>query len=466
MFWRRSDQERVEAPTEFVLPVRDEANENEFTDNVRVAIEWRGPFGSETDDEAAELGGEPLIYIITNVRAGEPTDLSEVVERVGFSKAGSINYVKGRLSDKTARAWIGAVQDFETPKIPSNESFATGDLDAQNESEFDANLALIRRIFSNLLRPSLTKILRSPAGVTPPVRIRNLWSATGPMKGTFADYCPDSITSFKNGGVRLSWDDQARFLTWTKWSRVPQTVPENSTSAGQFSPRGIAPWLVLACLLALVRLAFSAFRWPLAFWKTDFKTAVTQLDKDLAAENGRLQSLLDAANQKAKSLSVDLQLASVHAQNMESQLLTALRMIAGLREENASLKAQLTAQPSTRTPLELDSCWSREGERMVPVYRIAIKDEGFTVEPSWKDSESGWPPPFAGKMEPLKPIAGPRNLTPTEFAAAMTPYYQLGQKPEMNCRFFVDVTDETTNKDSWKSGLGMVERYFYKRLLS
>ena len=91
----------------------------------------------------------------------------------------------------------------------------------------------------------------------------------------------------------------------------------------------------------------------------------------------------------------------------------------------------------------------------------------FVVAPAWAaNSTQNWPEEFQGAMAgfPDTPITAPTKLDAATFSKRMMPYYDFG-KSGANCRFFVDVYDSTTTKESWKSGLETVERFFYKRLM-
>jgi hypothetical protein len=449
MFWRRSDREKIEGPAGFVWPVKEEAQDDEAINPPRnIAIHWHGPFAA-SDKALAELAGKPLLYVTIRPAAQAP----DAIERVGYTRNGNINYLSQRITE-AGMGWVGSVQNFDQLEALSDEAFKLGDQDAVSDAEFDANLALLRRVFSYTFRPRLTRIHQAVDAVPAPLRIVNSWSRTRTTKEEFCDYCPDSITFFRNAKVRAAWNDQARYFTWTARQRQRPAETPIVPQQADAPDRKTAPWPLIAGILALLLVggAVGIWLWP---------SGAPGLGKTV---DMKLQSALDAAQARIAALTADIEKSAAQIQSLRAQLSTALAKIAGLEKENADLTAQLSQPASTRPPLELDSCWSREGQRAVPVYRVTIRDNDFLVEPSWKDSRD-WPAPFAEKMGDLRPLSEPATLAPSAFSATMFPYYEQGIKPDMNCRFFVDVIDRTTNKDTWKTGLAMVERYFYKRLI-
>jgi hypothetical protein len=123
------------------------------------------------------------------------------------------------------------------------------------------------------------------------------------------------------------------------------------------------------------------------------------------------------------------------------------------------IPAQLTA----RGPR---ACWMRNGS-MVSTYRIIIRDDGFSLRPTWQDDGSGrWPEEFGPTMTSFrgKPVTAHAVLSRADFQKTMTPYYYYGRKQDTQCRFLVTVTNATTSPEAWTEGLELVERYFFKKI--
>ena len=112
------------------------------------------------------------------------------------------------------------------------------------------------------------------------------------------------------------------------------------------------------------------------------------------------------------------------------------------------------------------ACWMR-GDSMMSTYRITIRDNGFTLSPTWPaEGHGGWPDEFGATMANFRsrPIAPHAELSREEFQKAMRPYYYYGMKQDVHCRFLVTVSNATTTDEAWQAGLEMVERYFFKKI--
>ncbi len=108
-------------------------------------------------------------------------------------------------------------------------------------------------------------------------------------------------------------------------------------------------------------------------------------------------------------------------------------------------------------------CWvSREGD-IEYTYIVRVLDTGLRVEADWPVHRSG-----ILKKIGAPEITGPTSMTQSEFRSRMRVLYEYGQNSDPKCRFFVKVLDETgaSQKAAWRSGLKVVEGYFYKRFLN
>ncbi len=187
----------------------------------------------------------------------------------------------------------------------------------------------------------------------------------------------------------------------------------------------------------------------------------------------RLRSGLEEARTRFAQAQARIEQVTAQLNDAGVKLTTALQRVKLLEVENAGLKSTIAnfhpqAVFTGGVGIELQSCWKRADGKPLPVYRIDIRDNAFGVEPAWTDAGAQWPDSFASAMKdfPAAPVSGATPLTQDAFAAVMQPYYDFGTAANRNCRFFVDVTDNTTTKEAWKAGLARVERYFYKRLIA
>lgn len=112
------------------------------------------------------------------------------------------------------------------------------------------------------------------------------------------------------------------------------------------------------------------------------------------------------------------------------------------------------------------ACWMRSGS-MIATYRITVRDDGFAFAPAWEDdSEGAWPAEFDQVMEGFRgtPLNAQALVSRADFKKIMRPYFNYGMKQEAHCRFLVSVTNQTSSKEAWQSGLALVERYFFKKI--
>jgi hypothetical protein len=124
------------------------------------------------------------------------------------------------------------------------------------------------------------------------------------------------------------------------------------------------------------------------------------------------------------------------------------------------------AAPQTERRGGPKACWMRAGT-MIATYRVAIRDDGFSLAPAWDDgSEGAWPAEFNSVMDGFRgtPLTTQAQLSRADFKKAMRPYFNYGMKQEARCRFLVSVTNETSSQEAWASGLALVERYFFKKV--
>ncbi len=103
-------------------------------------------------------------------------------------------------------------------------------------------------------------------------------------------------------------------------------------------------------------------------------------------------------------------------------------------------------------------CWVTPNGQAEYTYKITITDLAFIVEPVWR----------AERAADLERIGASLNrdiviYDNEEFSRAMYPFLAFGVESDPECRFFVQVIDDTGPfKDAWQQRLALVEGYFYK----
>ncbi len=103
-------------------------------------------------------------------------------------------------------------------------------------------------------------------------------------------------------------------------------------------------------------------------------------------------------------------------------------------------------------------CWVTPDGRAEYTYKITITDMEFVVEPIWRRDR-------ATDIEQLGVSASRETISYDDesFSRAMYPFLAFGAESNPECRFFVQVVDDTGPfKDAWQERLALVEGYFYK----
>lgn len=103
-------------------------------------------------------------------------------------------------------------------------------------------------------------------------------------------------------------------------------------------------------------------------------------------------------------------------------------------------------------------CWVTPDGRAEYTYKITITDMEFVVEPIWRRDR-------ATDVERIGVSASRETVSYDDegFSRAMYPFLAFGAESDPECRFFVQVVDDTGPlKDAWQERLALVEGYFYK----
>jgi septal ring factor EnvC (AmiA/AmiB activator) len=153
----------------------------------------------------------------------------------------------------------------------------------------------------------------------------------------------------------------------------------------------------------------------------------------------------------------------------------AVNALARIETERDELKYRLVVAESRVTELERIAenatrdvqtlrfgkplCLLEPGEEQAFLYRVTMRNKSFDIAPDW-------PSRWAAKV---KEISGGRGsavqgLNEKQFRAIGRAFYKWG-RANGDCRFLVKVLDKTTNKNSYKAKLSIVEAYFFKREL-
>lgn len=155
-----------------------------------------------------------------------------------------------------------------------------------------------------------------------------------------------------------------------------------------------------------------------------------------------------------------------------SELVTKLRTLAEQRADSLKMVQSSTGEISrlrrqvdglrrevnlARGGSDFPSCWYDEAGDRVFLFDVALRDDGYWLQLTGSASEM--------RMTFLGPdptgVVG-HTLSEREFLEGVQHLY--GWSVEQECRFFVNVYDETgMSKDVFKQRLSVLERRFYKR---
>ncbi len=129
-----------------------------------------------------------------------------------------------------------------------------------------------------------------------------------------------------------------------------------------------------------------------------------------------------------------------------------------LQIRNLQLVGQLANLERRAGGVGKPPCWVTPDGQAEYTYKITITDLDFTVEPVWREER-------AQDMERIGASLSRDTVQYDDesFSRAMYPFLAYGVQSDPECRFFVQVIDDTGPfKEAWQDRLALVEGYFYK----
>jgi len=129
-----------------------------------------------------------------------------------------------------------------------------------------------------------------------------------------------------------------------------------------------------------------------------------------------------------------------------------------LQLRNMQLVGQLANLERRAGGVGKPPCWVTPDGQAEYTYKITITDLDFTVEPVWREER-------AADMERIGASLSRDTVQYDDesFSRAMYPFLAYGVESDPECRFFVQVIDDTGPfKGAWQDRLALVEGYFYK----
>ena len=175
---------------------------------------------------------------------------------------------------------------------------------------------------------------------------------------------------------------------------------------------------------------------------TDLSQA-QRVAEDARRSLGALENALEGVGRNRDAATV---VADLVAHNRELQIRN-LQLIGQLA--NVERRSGFTGKPP---------CWVSPDGRPEYTYKITITDQEFVVEPLWSQDRTA-------ELERIGAPVGRETIAydDQEFSRAMYPFLAYGADTDPECRFFVQVVDDTGPfKGAWQERLALVEGYFYK----
>lgn len=430
MFWKRSDQELIDRPIEYAVSEATSITVGKPLPNPKddtYHVSWKGPL--RPDDPEWSNAPDTGVYLITAKLIGREASEGFMGFRSEKLAKGAKDYLNAHLSKyvepESADFWFGTVRR-NTKTITDNPT-----------------LGLVRRALVFSRQPGLNAKFRAQLVV---------------VQNTEA---PDSL-GLNNARALYP----LRVLPGEKLEHDEFDLVESTGPLGPECPEPIPcpdpppiwPWiLATAVVFFFVGLAVAHF-FLAGVRIAELEARIVTLETQVAAFEARVKALLADKNELNSALALKGEELATARKAFDG----ATGRISVLETENKRLTGLIQKGGGG---IELSSCWQTSSDKFVPVYWIEIHDTELVVRPAWTEAQAGkWPSEYDAVMTGFteKPIVEETHLSRVDFGAKARPYYDYGVG-ERNCRFFVEVTDSTTTKESWKSGLAMVERYFYKR---
>lgn len=453
MFWRRTDQEVIDRPIDFrtYLDSTDLLRERDESRVRTLVIEWHGPF--TPSELAAKRDNLPTrgVFAITGVPTVwyGPIKARDTLHTVNYSSndlSGAATKKARGISDLNGlRIWLGSVESGTASFDDVDSFFPSSESEDRAPGEHDPVLKAARRALHYASQAHRRFIRLGTTGDQLPIAVENRWpSSSG--DGALG-HLPD-VVKYSNDEVHLGWKTRSRFLDG---HRVVQILPPPAPQPLKPPPcpKPTLWWVVLlsgagiAIVGLLIGFFLGVFFGPGSSPTTNFGDVLIKL--------GEAQKKISALTEALASATTKLVETAEKLEAAEKRITTL----------TASPQLPPVVSKGGRG-IELASCWE-DGGKIVSVYRVEIRDGSFAVSPTWRNPIArSWP--SGREMDELEPITTPTTLDSEAFRKTMHPYYVHGVQGR-NCRFFVDVVDRTTSKESWKGGLALVERYFYKRQL-
>lgn len=127
-----------------------------------------------------------------------------------------------------------------------------------------------------------------------------------------------------------------------------------------------------------------------------------------------------------------------------------------LKTENESFRKE-NERLRGRGGLDLPPCWSNVRGRPEYLFTIELYDYGLVAHRAWPDSRED--DLFLTK---LKDFPFDRVVNNEKFQLSLATFSQ--EADNQRCRHYVRVKDKTSNKESYKNQLRIIETYFHKYL--
>jgi len=199
----------------------------------------------------------------------------------------------------------------------------------------------------------------------------------------------------------------------------------------------------------------------------DVWTTLSRVKKDNLDVPGLIQALAKLNKELKECLSINDKLtAELDSQKnkldnfdaMKKALDDAQDQLKKISEDNKNLTGQVE---NLSNGLEFPPCWATEEGKAQYTYKVAIFDDSLHVSSIYPSSRK------ISYLSLMKDEFIDEKLSIRDFRRKFSIFYTTSVNSVPECRFFVQVSDETSSnsKSEWKEGLKTVESIFYKYLV-
>ena len=201
---------------------------------------------------------------------------------------------------------------------------------------------------------------------------------------------------------------------------------------------------------------------------TALSALISEAEKPEAQKHLRQHKLpeiwseLTNARRSAEEAKTQAQELQEKLDQFEQELAGLAKNIPELEKRNRNLEGMVKNLKNRGTGRDHPPCWTTPQGEIEFTYEVRVGESEFTIRPILPEYRIA----DLIQVSNDSTLRQSRQMARPEFRKKMRPFFDYGSSANPQCRFWVKVVDDTgpASKDAWKSGLAIVERFFYKEL--